>query len=509
MSARTLSDEHRHQMNMNGISVDMGQRYSKRALRTLELYKNLPRDISKSTWSKERLVDELRPGGPRMRRILFDRSNVELEMDRCMKYPKAFLSEYMRDVLDRYPGADRRWSKRDMCTVAQHEREVADLQLEVEKREKETQNVMDGWAQENEGNQQWLTGLCEDYERKINRIQTHLNYHGHKLIDNTDEYIAARIQRMYDDSRKIEKLHTTRLQQLLEPVEETKTNYGTNNGNMFQFTTSINHTLVKKVQAGTSVEIDLARQIRDRIVLSHHAPGFMLLNPKEYRRAPDNVWYIFLENCGNQSLRSWLRTKTNDHMQTLSVMFEIFWSLYAAQTYIPNFRHNDLHLDNIMLVPEQRLSRHYHYTTNDDTEQLFICAHDYMPMIIGLGRGGSDFSRKDIPPTDIEITNRVDYAFDAFYICLHLYHELKNRPHIHRSIKEFLKTIIGPKFAEDRQLDRTKLDITQKHNQYKYWMNNHHFIRDHILEHKIFKRLSDDTKSYASLWYIGRRYPRT
>jgi len=62
-------------------------------------------------------------------------------------------------------------------------------------------------------------------------------------------------------------------------------------------------------------------------------------------------YVIFMERATDGTLREWLEKneKTLTDTQVLSVINKVLYTLYSIMQTYPNFRHNDLHIDNILM----------------------------------------------------------------------------------------------------------------------------------------------------------------
>jgi hypothetical protein len=614
-----ITPEEQEVFNRDGLPEDACQKYTKRALQSTQLYKDLPRHIGKSRWSKETLCRHLRRDDPfsmvgNRNIMLKDRRSFRshhIPLDVCRQYKKGTLlaeSEAVKTLVREFPST-KSLPRQTLCALVEKRRadlehqnatllglhidreqqnneitvlrddleqqndKIMDLHMELEHQNDEMMSLHNDITQRN--NQ--IVGLHNDIRqrndeimglgRHLNEVNRHLLYHDHVKFVEMYKFNQRRMKRLHQDSVLLESTETGTITRNLKPIEKSL-NRGRHNKGLFVFTNQlkqITSTMVKKITEPPLTrsrsrpphtmlfEVEIARELRDNVVMAGHAPGFMLSSPDVSRRVyirdsfcplchteytfdkiektysclntkcrnqskiSDIVTikgrYLFIEKCGDMHLERFLvhfQQRYNNYNisgRLRGIMFEVFWSIYAAQMYVPGFRHNDLKLDNIMVRTESMLQRQYHYTSFQGIPKVKKCNQPEMPIIIDFGISSSILTRQDQDFSDTErdagCRRTRDYAYDVFFFCLVLkIHLKKHRMTVDTGIMNFLEKITG-RIDKIIRPDHTPEKLRQSHPSYASWMNNRHFIRDVILDDEIFSILGrKDSSPISGMWTI-------
>ena len=116
----------------------------------------------------------------------------------------------------------------------------------------------------------------------------------------------------------------------------------------------------------------------------------------------EKTWKLFFEYIHGKPLARWLKTKSSLDMKK-SVMFQMIYNLYKIHRKFPKFRHNDCHLNNIIVrkVPvkdiEVRL-KHVSFTvSNFGVEPVMVdFGHALFPGIKSYMERSWDFKTFEI-----------------------------------------------------------------------------------------------------------------
>ena len=554
--------------NQIGIPVDECQLYTKRALQKTQLYKNLPRNIGKSKWTKQQLCTHLQRRDDPLSMIgHYEHMQNNFQLDMCPRYSKNVLlkeSEAFKSFVRDFPGTDR-LPKQRLCDLVTRRR------FEMEQRQNEMDHL--------KGNQHQLKNVqndlrhhlrntqnklqrCQDEEKKCqdkrNEEKVHLSFHNHNNTDNMRKFTTSRVRNLQNESMKLDRVPTSTITKNLTRLNNDQ-NKGMNNQGLFTFTKelrTIKKIMLKKVReirSETCVEVDIAREVGDAVVIAGHAPGFMLSPPEPVRRVHLHIYYcttckehykyvdkkqkkmcptcyasdppiitpgryIFMEKCGTQHLEHLIRDHYKDPNfgeRLKDIMFEVFWSIYAAQLYVQGFRHNDLKPDNIMIKPIKDIQRQYHYYSfTSRSNKLKKCNSEEMPIIIDFGVSSSTLTRteRSLPLSSTEhaagCRSSTDYAYDVFFFCVTLKHALTHyvtTQHINniKDILEFLGFITDNISTLERD-QHTPENLHRSHQRYQTWMKNRHFIRNVVLDHKIFTEMESRSEKdvIGVMWTI-------
>ena len=617
MPRRQVSDADRVEMNRHGISEEMYMKYSHKALRTLDIYKQVPRHTQKSTWNKQTLYTNLKPGGEMLHCrhgiTPADRTSMDdhgISAEQCSRYSKASLRSlglyqrvpasyhksawsketlcttlgaegafvrslvdespdmetclqhtkkdlldrvvYARRLIDKYRGV-KRWNKYDICRAALTEHAVERNDSE----QKKVRETLETERKEHEGARQ--------SDRDKHRAELRANFVLNRNETwNTDLYLAGRISRLHRDALRIDGLGLHQRDWNLDekthlvPVGEGAA--GAYNNGIFKFhpRLDIPHTLVKKMrnkyvrgqdavddarsmrsaarlnglaEKNRQFEIAMARKVRDLVVLPKHTPCFAMIGALSHDNMIDKVladrkrWdygtvgkYLFFEYGGPQHVFGYIA----DHIDSpglptflKGVLFEVAVSIYAAQTYVAAFRHNDLHTGNVLVQSGVPVARRYQYFDKTGGLQSRLVTHATQPLIIDYGAGYMK-ATKDIRGSfhpRAGMTKDTDYIYDMFIFCLYVGDSIQNRADTKsvREILEFLEITTGTFLG--KRVDRNKHTIDDLVDGVPLYSRgahrNCHFIRDFILDHPLFDEFKRgvSTDTTVTVWQIGNNLP--
>lgn len=204
----------------------------------------------------------------------------------------------------------------------------------------------------------------------------------------------------------------------------------------------------------------------------------------------------------------------NENLQTnlVHIVFDVLWSVYAAQIYVDGFRHNDLKANNIMVRSSNSTNLFQTSRVQDGGHQQFFIDRTVSTGIIDLGLShtnlSSKFSRtKALPGTGIHY--ELDYAADPiFFLCdlqlsiQTIASKRKQVPSAHvMDCVNFIDSILhGFRLAGGRQ-DRFDFNAKKRSRSnplpsalidwYRVQRKNPVMIPQHILSHTYFNGIRD------------------
>lgn len=99
--------------------------------------------------------------------------------------------------------------------------------------------------------------------------------------------------------------------------------------------------------------------------------------------------FVVLDIC-DMSFDAYLRTSLNTPISILifkSLLFQVLYTMHAIEKYLPGFKHNDLHTDNIMIKFDHNphVSQFAHLLFTDGNDSWRVPYFNMIPKIIDFG----------------------------------------------------------------------------------------------------------------------------
>jgi len=168
------------------------------------------------------------------------------------------------------------------------------------------------------------------------------------------------------------------------------------------------------------------------------------------------------------------------------VIFKILYTLQGLQIRFPHFRHNDLHLDNILMVEAPTIMPEKYVLNSKITATLPAMSH--VPCLSDFGWASLTAKkhvefRTKLPGfygyLGVSPLNAKDYYTDMYFFLWHIYRfAQENQIPLPNSVIEFIMRVIPPEFREKDQW----IGLDKSHPLWKlYRKYNHPFVILEIL----------------------------
>lgn len=221
----------------------------------------------------------------------------------------------------------------------------------------------------------------------------------------------------------------------------------------------------------------------------------------------DKVSILISEWANNGDLLAFLRTHIDNKLLTLLhwkvFFFQILFTLAIIQSKYPNFRHNDLKANNILVQKTESVKKSFSYKLNgcefkipNIKYQLRLWDFDFacIPGIVDNSKVGLEWTKK------INVKNEANRYYDVHYFFnMLLKFRLISHNNVPQEIKEFFNRIVPKKYQSDTATSKIREDINTKlkekfkNNQELHDLceNNDFggcFVNDFKIENKIIKK---------------------